>query len=52
MDSETRGLKIDAIAKAFEVEPLNYEVAWKNLREKMEAGDNVPTVGLRSSTIR
>lgn len=55
MDSETRGLDIDALTKAFEVEPLNYEVAWKNLRdlvEKAGAIEHVPTVSLHRYSTR
>ncbi|OBT78504.1 hypothetical protein VF21_01044 [Pseudogymnoascus sp. 05NY08] len=51
MDSEMRGLDIDAISKALEVEPLNYEVAWKDLRdlvEKMDVVDDVPTLSPES----
>ncbi|OBT89332.1 hypothetical protein VE02_01440 [Pseudogymnoascus sp. 03VT05] len=51
MDSEMRGLDIDAISKAFEAEPSNYEVAWKDLRdlvEKMDVVDDVPTLSTES----
>ncbi|KFY82235.1 hypothetical protein V498_08634, partial [Pseudogymnoascus sp. VKM F-4517 (FW-2822)] len=49
MDSETRvvdiNVDINALAGAFEAEPLNYEVAWKNLRDlvkKAGAIEHVP----------
>ncbi|KFY83031.1 hypothetical protein V498_08330, partial [Pseudogymnoascus sp. VKM F-4517 (FW-2822)] len=47
MDSETRAVDINALAGAFEAEPLNYEVAWKNLRdlvEKTGAIEHVPAL--------
>lgn len=49
MDPETRAVDINALAGAFEAEPLNYGVAWKNLRDlvgKAGAIEHVPAVRL------